>query len=283
MSQHPSDYHIRITAEPDPLRFSLRELWSYRDLVVLYTKRTFKLIYKQTVLGPAWILLRMLMTSTVYTALFGRLAGLSTGGVPQFLFYLCSQTLWLFFSDCLNKNSSTFLTNERIYGKVYFPRLTIPLSTVLSALIQFALQMCLTVVLIVWYVIKGDLHPNANLLILVVPVVLSVGMMGLGLGILISGVTTKYRDLAFLVDFGLRLWMYASPVVYPLSQLSGPACLIMQFNPLTAPMELFRLALLGTGQVTPVSVLSTLLFTAASLIAGVRVFTRVERSFIDSI
>ena len=263
---------------------NLGEVWRYRDLIMLFTKRSFKLMYKQTVLGPLWIVISPLLTSIIYTVIFGGIAGLSTNGVPKFLFYLCSHSLWVFFADCLNKNASAFLTNANIFSKVYFPRLTIPVSNVITSGIQFLIHSCLVAVLIIWSTIRGDVHPEWKLLPLLIPLLLFTAMMGLGLGILVSSVTTKYRDLSFLVGFGLSLWMYSTPVIYPLSQVTGGMMRKMLiWNPMTAPMELFRLIMLGKGDVLIQSVISTVIFAAAAFAAGVMVFNRVERSFIDTV
>ncbi|MBQ6621281.1 MAG: ABC transporter permease [Mogibacterium sp.] len=279
-----NNFHIHIEAGESPMSMNLREVWHYRDLIALFTRRTFKLMYKQTILGPLWIVLSPFMTSIIYTVIFGNMAGLSTDGVPKFLFYLCSHSVWAFFADCLRQNSTTFLTNAHVFSKVYFPRLAIPFSTALTACIQLLIHLVMVFALILWSVFKGELSPNWKLLPLLLPVILMAGMMGLGLGILISSVTTKYRDLTFLVGFGLNLWMYLSPVVYPVSQLSGGLLYrLLMLNPMTAPMELARLALLGVGSVTTVSVLSTLIFTAAAFTLGVLTFNKVERTFIDTV
>ena len=277
-------YHVHITAEQSPMSMNLKEVWRYRDLIILFTKRTFKLMYKQTILGPLWIVISPLLTSIIYTIIFGDIAQLSTNGVPKFLFYLCSHSLWVFFADCLNKNSSTFLTNAQMFSKVYFPRLTIPISSVLTSGIQFLIHSAMVVILILWSMFQGKVHPRWELLPLVPVLLILTAMMGLGLGVLISSVTTKYRDLSFLVGFGLSLWMYSSPVIYPLSQADGGLFYkMLLWNPMTAPMELFRLIMLGEGNVAIQSVISTVVFTAFAFIAGVVTFNKVERSFIDTV
>ncbi len=284
MTCSSTDYHVHISSEHRLLQLGLKDVWAYRDLIWLFTERSFKLIYKQTILGPLWLVISPMITSIIYTVVFGNIAGLSTGGVPKLLFYLSSHALWSFFAGCLNKNASTFITNAHVFRKVYFPRLTIPISTVLSAIIQFLIQLGLVGIVMAGYIIRGEVSPNWALLPLIIPVILFTGLMGLGLGILVSSVTTKYRDLAFLVSFGLQLWMYISPVVYPVSQL--PMSGIYRFlliNPMTAPMEIFRLALLGTGTVMPESVLSSLFFAVLAAIAGIVTFNKVERTFIDTV
>jgi len=279
-----NSYYTRITAHDNPMGVNLREIWKYRDLIALFTKRSVSLIYKQTVLGPVWILLNPFLTSIVYTIVFGEMAGLSTAGVPKLLFYLCSHSLWSFFSESLSRNSNTFRSNSHLYGKVYFPRLTIPISTVLYSAFTFLIHLCMVFVLIVIYVLRGEVQPCWGLMPLIVPLLLITGTLGLSIGILVSSVTTKYRDMQFLVSFGIRLWMYISPVIYPASQASeGIWRTVLLINPMTAPMEIFRYILLGTGEICPVSVISTLVFTAVFLPLSVLVFNRVEKHFIDTV
>lgn len=277
-------YHVHITAKENPMTLNLREIWAYRDLIVLFTKRSFNLIYKQTILGPAWVVLTPLMTSVVYTVVFGEMAGLSTAGVPKLLFYLSSQALWSFFSACLNRNAQTFISNAHVFGKVYFPRLTVPISNLLFSCIQFLVQLTMVSVLLVPYCLQGTIRLRPTMLPLLILPLLITGLLGLALGILVSSVTTKYRDLQHLVGFGVQLWMYSSPVIYPVSQFSdGLWYRILLLNPMTAPMELFRLALLGTGTVHVVSVLSTLVFSGILIPLSILVFNRVEKNFIDTV
>ena len=277
-------FHIHIEAGESPMTLNLREVWRYRDLILLFTKKNFNLIYKQTILGPLWVVLSPLLTSIVYTVVFGEMAGLSTGGVPKLLFYLCSHSLWGFFAECLNRNAETFITNAGVFGKVYFPRLTVPLATMLFAAVQFAIQFAMVAVLIVFYLIRGEVTPSFGLLPLVIPTIAVTGMMGLSVGILISSVTTKYRDLQLLVRFGVQLWMYASPVIYPIAQMNGGFWYrLLLINPMTAPMELFRLSVLGTGSVPAVSVVSTAVFAGVMIPVSILVFNRVERHFIDTV
>ena len=277
-------YHIHVDAGPSPLPFDLRELLRYRDLIWLLTKREFQLSFKQTILGPFWIVIRPLLSSLVYLVLFGTIAGLSTAGLPKLLFYLCSSAVWGFFSGCINRNSSAFLQNARVYGKVYFPRLAIPLSNVLSTGIHFLIQMATVSAFGLYYLLRSELHPNWAFFPLMLPLLLVVAATGLGLGMIISGVTAKYRDLSFFVGTGMRLFMYVTPVVYPLSQLeSGWLRHLVLLNPMTAPMEAARWILLGVGDVHAVSVVSSLVFCALALYCGLAVFRRVERTFIDTV
>ena len=275
--------HIHISARQRPFELKLREVWEYRHLIRLFTERTFRVSYAQTVLGPLWLFINPLITAFMYTVVFGNIAGLSTDGLPQLLFYLTGNAFWGYFSACLNNNASTFTGNAHLFGKVYFPRLTVPVSNVLSACIRFGIQMVPALLLIFYYVLRGVLAPHW-LCWLALPLLLAeLGIMGMGIGILISSMTTKYRDLSVLVGFGMSLWMYATPVVYPLSTLSGTLRQLSLCNPLTAPMELFRYALLGTGTILPLGLLYSVLFTALMILPGIAVFNRVERTFMDTV
>lgn len=276
--------YTHISADHRWFNLNLREVWQYRDLIVLFTKRTFALTYKQTVLGPAWIFLNPFITSIIYTFVFGGIAGMSTDGVPQLLFYLCSNAIWTFFSTSVTKNASTFTANANVFGKVYFPRLTMPISNVLSSAIQFLVQMILVAIFLAYYVITGAVHPNWWAWLLIPVVLLHLGIMGLGFGIIISSLTTKYRDLAILVNFGVQLWMYATPIVYPLSQLGdGFMKTVLLINPVTAPVEVFRYAILGQGTVIPAYLALSWILTILVALVGVMIFNRVEKTFMDTV
>ena len=285
MTDRKSEYHIHIEGGSNPLSLNLAELWRYRDLMILFTKRTIALVYKQTVLGPLWLVLHPLLTSVVYAAVFRGIAGLSTEGVPALLFYLTSHALWNLFASSLKRNSTTFVQNANIFGKVYFPRLTISISSMLTSLFEFLVEFAMILVILAYYMAKGEVAPRADLLWAVPAILLLTGLFGLGLGILVSSLTTKYRDLTFVVEFGISLWMYASPVVYPLSQLTPGSLMyrVMALNPMTAPLEVFRAAMLGQGTVLPGSVVSAVACTAAALVGGMLIFNHVERTFIDTI
>lgn len=277
-------YHTHISAKHKWFDLNLKEVWKYRDLIVLFTRRTFVLTYKQTILGPAWIFLNPLITSLIYTFVFGGIAGMSTDGVPQILFYLSGNAVWAYFANCVNKNATTFTANAAVFGKVYFPRLTTPISNMLAAIIQFAVQMILVLAFLIYYVIIGEVSPNW-LAWLTIPVTLiQLGIMGLGFGIIVSSLTTKYRDLAILITFGVQLWMYATPVVYPLSQLAdGMLKNIIMINPVTAPIELMRYAIIGQGQIVPFYLVLSWVITFAVAIFGIMIFNRVEKTFMDTV
>lgn len=277
-------YHTHISSKQKRFDLNIKEIWRYRDLVFLFTKRRFQLTYKQTVLGPAWIFINPFLTSIVFTFLFGKVAGMSTDGVPQFLFYLSSNAIWSFFSASLTNNATTFTSNSGLFGKVYFPRLTVPISNVLSSAINFFVQMLMIMLVLAYYLIKGAVSPHWTAWILIPFVLLVLGAMGLGLGIIISSLTTKYRDLSILVGFGVTLWMYATPIVYPISQLGdGIIKTILYINPVTAPVELFRYAVLGKGMVSLPLLAVSLVFTTVVLLIGILVFNRVEKTFMDTV
>ncbi len=277
-------YHTHISAKKRLFSLNLGEVWRYRDLIVLFTRRSFVLTYKQTVLGPAWIFLTPIITSLIYTFVFGGIAGISTNGIPTLLFYLSGNAVWTFFSTCVTQNAATFTANANVFGKVYFPRLTMPVSNMLAAVIQFFVQMILVVVFLGYYTVTGAVSPNWWGLLAIPLILLQLGILGLGVGIIISSLTTKYRDLAILVTFGVQLWMYATPVVYPLSQLSdGLMKTVLQFNPVTAPVEAFRWALLGEGAILPLSLFFSAVLTVVVALVGVMIFNRVEKTFMDTV
>ena len=277
-------YHTHISAKNSILSLNLKEVWQYRDLIMLFTKRSFVLTYKQTILGPAWIFLNPFLTSLIYTFVFGGIAGMGTDGVPQILFYLCSNAIWTLFSTSVTKNATTFTANANVFGKVYFPRLTMPISNVLASIIQFGVQMILVVVFLVYYIAKGQIAPNWFAWPLIIVAILHLGIMGLGFGIIISSLTTKYRDLAILVTFGVQLWMYATPIVYPLSQLGeGTFRTLIMMNPVTAPIEMFRYAVLGQGVIEPLYIVISWVITILVAVFGIMIFNKVEKTFMDTV
>lgn len=277
-------YHKKISAKRGLLELNLKEVWQYRDLIALFTRKNFVLIYKQTILGPAWIILNPLISSIIYAVVFGGIAGIETEGVPTLLFYLCSNALWIFFSSCVSNNATAFTANANVFGKVYFPRLTVPVSNVLSAIIHFAVQMILVLGVLAYYVIQGVVHPNWVAWLAVPVVLLQLGILGLGTGIIVSSLTTKYRDLAILVTFGVQLWMYATPIVYPLSQLGdGLIRTILMINPVTMPVELFRYAVLGSGAVEPLFWLLSWVVTILIAMVGILLFNNIEKTFMDTV
>lgn len=262
----------------------LAELWRYRDLLFLFVKRDFVSLYKQTILGPLWFIIQPLLTTLIFIIFFDKIAGIPTGGVPSVLFYLSGLVIWNYFSSCLTITAGSFSTNAQLFGKVYFPRLVVPLSKILSGLLTFGIQLVILLLFIAYYVFFKNLQINLNEYALLLPflVALTAGL-ALGGGIIISALTTKYRDLIFLITFGVQLLMYATPVIYPLSFVSEKYKLFVLANPLTPLIEYFRFALLGIGEFNIFYLGYSVLFTVAILLTGIMVFNKVERNFIDVI
>ena len=279
----PEPQHVHITARHDLFDLKLGEVWRYRDLVYLFTRRSLVVSYKQTILGPLWLFINPLLTSVVYVVLFGNIAKLSTEGVPQLLFYLLGTAVWTYFSLCVSNCASTFTNYASLFGKVYFPRLVVPLAHVLSALARLGIQLLLVLALLIWYVAGGMLNPHWELWPTIPVALLHLGVMGMGFGIIISSLTTRYRDLNVLVGFGISLWMYATPVVYPLSSVTGPLRRLLLVNPATAPMEYLRYAMLGTGSVAPRYLALSWAVTAVVVFVGIALFNKVERTFMDTV
>ena len=262
---------------------NLKELFSYRDLIMLFVRRTFVSQYKQTILGPAWAVIQPLLTTVVLTVVFGNIAGLAPSGVPTFAFYLCGSVAWTYFSSCLTSTSTTFTANAAIMGKVYFPRLVMPVSSVISQLISFAIQFCFFLIFWVYYIISGaNIHPNAY--IVMTPLfLLHLAMLSLGVGIVISAMTTKYRDLAMVVGFGVQLWMYATPVAYDISVIPDKFLSLYMLNPVTPIITMFRYAYLGVGEPCMPFYAISFAVTLAVLFIGILMFNRVEKTFMDTV
>lgn len=262
---------------------NLKELFRYRDLIMLFVRRTFVSQYKQTILGPAWAVIQPLLTTVVLTVVFGNIAGLAPSGVPTFAFYLCGSVAWTYFSSCLTSTSTTFTSNAAIMGKVYFPRLVMPVSSVISQLISFAIQFCFFLIFWVYYIISGaNIHPNAY--IVMTPLfLLHLAMLSLGVGIVISAMTTKYRDLAMVVGFGVQLWMYATPVAYDISVIPDKFLSLYMLNPVTPIITMFRYAYLGVGEPCMPFYAISFAVTLAVLFIGILMFNRVEKTFMDTV
>lgn len=279
-----NNYHTHITAKHRWFDLNLKEVWQYRDLIALFTKRNFTVTYKQTILGPAWLFLTPLFSSIVQAFVFGGIAGIETDGVPQMLFYLCSNAIWAFFASCLTNNANTFTANAYMFGKVYFPRLTTPISNVLSSIIRFGIQMILVLMFMVYFLVQGQVQPNWAAWLMIPVELLHLGILGMGFGIIVSSMTTKYRDLTVLVDFGVSLWMYLTPIVYPLSTLGDNWMkTILMVNPVTPAVEMMRYALLGQGTVHMGYYGLSWLVTVLVAVLGVMVFNKVERTFMDTV
>ena len=263
--------------------FDIKELWEYRDLVKEFVVRNFKLIYKQTVLGPAWLVLNPIITSVIFTFVFGQFAGISTDGVPQFLFYMAGNTLWSLFSTSITNNSNLFFANKQVFGKIYFPRLATPLSQSISCLINFFIQFAALMVFFVFYMFTGS-PLKFSLRMLIIPVILvQATLLALGVSLIFSALTAKYRDFTFNVTLGIQLWMYVSPVVYPMSLTGGWMYKILLINPMTPILNNFKWAFLGSGSFMLWSWLLSFVLTAVCLFAGIAVFGKVEKTFVDTV
>ncbi len=276
-------YHTHISAKHKLLDLNLKEVWRYRDLIVLFVKRNFTITYKQTILGPAWLFITPLFSSIVQAFVFGGIAGIGTEGVPTLLFYLCNNAVWTFFATCLTGNARTFLDNAYVYGKVYFPRLVTPISNVISTVIRFAIQMLLVLLFLLYFLIGGRVHPNWAWWLMIPVELLHLGILGMGFGIIISSLTTKYRDLSILVDFGVSLWMYATPVVYPLSTVNGWMKTLLWVNPVTSSVELMRYAVVGQGTLAWGWYALSWGITLLVAFLGILIFNKVERTFMDTV
>ena len=278
--------HWDLVIQPKTKWYDLRlaEILKYKDLLLLFVRRDFVALYKQTILGPVWFFLQPVITTITFTIIFGNLAKVSTDGLPAILFYLSGITLWNYFSDTLTKTADTFTTNASIFGKVYFPRMIVPLSVVISNMVKLGVQLSLFLSIWLYYLCRPDslVHPTSSILLLPL-LVLLMGLLGLAFGIIISSLTTKYRDLKFLVTFGVQLMMYASPIVYPLSIVPPKFKWIILANPVTSIIETFKYAFLGTGEFNWMHLGYSLTFTILLLIFGLVIFHRVEKSFMDTV
>lgn len=261
----------------------LKEVFQYKDLIFLLVKRSFSAQYKQTILGPLWFVITPLLSSFVSTIIFGNIAGIGSDGVPYFLFYLCGYTLWNYFSTCVEVTSSTFVTNASIMGKVYFPRLTMPIASVIFSAVNMVIIFVLSMITMMVYLCNGyEIHPN--MMVLMIPILMiQTALLGLGVGIIVSSLTTKYRDLAILVGFGLNLWMYLTPVAYPISEVQGILKTLILINPMSAVIQNYKYALLGIGNFEGIYWLISICVTAGIFMVGILLFNRVEGTFMDTV
>jgi lipopolysaccharide transport system permease protein len=280
------DWTLVIKPKGRLLSLNFKELWQYRDLLSMYIKRDIVTFYKQTILGPIWFFIQPVFTTFVFMFVFGGLAGIPTDGIPQALFYLSGITLWNYFSETLTKTSDTFITNQAIFGKVYFPRIIAPLSIVVTGLIKMFIQFLLFIAVYLYFVIKDNsVQPNIYALLFPLLIII-LASLSLGFGIIISSMTTKYRDLRFLIAFAIQLWMYATPVIYPLSVMQGNLekyTWLIKANPVTAVLETFKYGFLGQGAFSWWSVGYSLCFSILVLFFGIIIFNKVERTFMDVI
>jgi len=278
------DFTLVIRPHQKLWSVDLGEIWRYRDLVALFVKRNIIVQYKQTILGPLWFIIQPMLTVIMNMVVFGGIAKMSTDGMPQALFYLSGNVCWLYFSSCLNGTSSTFTANKGVFGKVYFPRMVVPISTVISNLVKFGVQLLLMLAVYLYFVWKGyDICPNSTLLLLPVYILMLAGL-GLGFGIIVSSLTTKYRDLTVLFSFVVQLWMYATPIVYPLSMVTNEKLrTLMLLNPVTSIIEAFKYSTLGQGFFSWLHLGYSFVFMCVLLVIGVVIFNRVQRSFMDTV
>jgi lipopolysaccharide transport system permease protein len=283
MAEKLSDWDLVIEPQSSLFDLNLKDVWRYRDLLWMFVKRDFVSFYKQTILGPLWFFIQPLFTTIIYTFIFGGLANLSTDSLPQPLFYMAGITAWNYFSDCITKTSTVFKDNANIFGKVYFPRLIMPLSIVASNLVRFAVQMLLMIIMMVYYSWKGANFHMTWAISLFPLLVLLMALLGLGLGLIITALTTKYRDLAFLVTFGIQLLMYTTTVIYPLSSAPAKYKTMISLNPMTGIIECFRFAFLGQGQLTWGTIGYSTVFTLVALILGILIFNKTEKTFVDTV
>jgi lipopolysaccharide transport system permease protein len=261
----------------------LRGLWAYRDLVLLFVRRDFVAVYKQSLLGPLWFVLQPLMTTLVFTVVFGHIAAIPTDGLAPFLFYFAGVVCWQYFAANLTRTSDTFAANAGIFGKVYFPRLVTPASVVISNLVQFGIQFGVLTCVLIWFMAHGaPVHPTASVVLLPL-LLLQIAALGLGVGLVVSALTTRYRDLTYLIGFGMQLWMYATPIVYPISQIPERWEWLVYLNPMASMVQAFRYMMLGAGDVPFYAIALSTLVTVIVLALGLALFSRVERTFMDTI
>jgi len=274
-----------IEARNGWLDLNIREWWRYRDLILLFVKRNFTVVYKQTILGPLWAILQPLLTTVIFTVVFGNLAGLPTDDVPPFLFYMCGNVAWSYFASCLNGTSKTFIDNSKVFGKVYFPRMAVPIATVITNLITFVIQFVFFLCFLLYFATRPDsiITLNWGLMGLCLAALLQMAMLGLGFGVIVSALTTKYRDLQMLVAFGVQLWMYATPVTYASSVVPAQYLALYRLNPMTPVIELFRAAFLGAGSFDLTSYFVSIGVTFMALFIGLILFNRIEKTFMDTV
>lgn len=265
------------------LELKINSIFSYFDLLVLFVKRDITVVYKQTILGPLWFFIQPVFTTIVFTFVFGKIANISTDGIPQPLFYMSGIVIWNFFADCFNKTSNTFTQNAGIFGKVYFPRLISPISVVISNLLKFFIQFILFIIIYLFYSFKANSF-NISITIILFPILIMImGLLGLGLGIIFSSLTTKYKDLTFLIQFGVQLLMYATPIIYTLNSISARYKVFILLNPISSVVEIFRYIFFGRGEFNIVWLAYSLFLTLIILFIGIIIFNKTEKTFMDTV
>ncbi|MDR2835708.1 MAG: ABC transporter permease [Bacteroidales bacterium] len=278
------NFQHEIKSKNNLFTINLKELWQYRDLISMYVKRDIVTFYKQTILGPLWFFIQPILTTIMFTFVFGNLAGISTDGLPNTLFYFAGIVIWNYFADCLTRNSKIFIENQGVFGKVYFPRLVIPISITISNLVRFLIQFLLFLAIYFYYLFFTVSEISPNIYIILVPfLILLCAGLSLGFGIIFSSLTTKYRDLSFLLQFAIQLWMYATPVIYPLNLISHEKQWIFLLNPMTSIIETFKYAFLGHGQCSLLFLVYSTIVMIFLLLFGIVVFNNIEKKFIDTV
>lgn len=283
MQENQQEWDLVIDGKSSLFDLKLKDVWRYRDLLAMFVKRDFISGYKQTILGPLWFLIQPLFTTITFTFVFGNLAGLSSDGLPKPLFYMAGITAWGYFSDCLNKTSTVFAANAGIFGKVYFPRLIMPLTIVVSNLMRFGIQLLMFFILMGYFYVTGGAFNITWAVVLFPLLIVLMAFLGLGIGMIITAMTTKYKDLQFLIQFGVSLLMYATPVIYPLSAAPEKYKKWIELNPMTSIIETFRYAFLGSGEFSAWSLGYTTTVTLVIVLIGILFFNKTERTFIDTI
>lgn len=281
------NWSLVVESRSGHLKLNFRQLWEYRDLIRMFVRRDFVAMYKQTVLGPLWYIIQPILTAVTYSLIFSKFAGMQTDGVPAILFYLSGITIWNYFSECLQKTSNTFITNASIFGKVYFPRLAVPISIVISNFITFAIQFSVFLAILFYYSFTQGYNVQLSYVLVILPVLLLImSGLGLGFGIIVSALTTRYRDLRFLVSFGVQLMMFVTPVIYSTTSLKMSDAYVNKLfylNPLAPVLEAFRYGFFGSGHFSPAHILYSFGFMCVVLLTGIFMFNRIERSFMDTV
>ena len=285
VKQQPENWDLVIEPRSRLFHLNLKEVWHYKYLLTMFIKRDLVSVYKQTILGPLWFIIQPILTTITFVVIFGNIAKISTDGLPQILFYLAGITIWNYFSETLTATSNTFITNANIFGKVYFPRLVMPLSKVFSGLIKFGIQFFLFILVLIYFLITGaEVHPDFLGMLVITPVVLFImAGLGLGFGLILSALTTKYRDLIFLITFGIQLLMYATPVIYPMSAITSKYKWLIAANPMSWLVEAFRKVYLGAGELNWTGLGYSFGFMVVIMFIGTVIFNRVEKTFMDTV
>jgi len=282
ISNDAEQWDLSISANRPLFSLGTTEVWRYRDLLYLLTRRDLVAFYKQTILGPVWFVIQPICMTIVFVIIFGEVAKLSTDGLPKFLFYMCGITLWSYFAECFNKTATVFRDNASLFGKVYFPRIILPISIVLSNMVRFAIQFLLFVVIGVWYYVQGSIEPQASIIFFPI-VIVTMATLGLACGMLFSAMTTKYRDLIFLLQFGVQLLMYATAVIYPFSEVPDRLRTILSWNPLNPLFEITRHGFLGAGEYSLTGLAYSITFSFITFLIALVMFNQVERTFMDTV